>query len=188
MAKIEINTGDEDSPRDENGAADDVADQTAAADDAAGSADDAMETLKRDLVELDDKYKRALADYQNYARRARLEAEHARKQQLQDVARKLLTVLDHFDHALQVDPQKVAAQSVIDGVKIVHDELVKTLAHFGIERMTVQVGEPFDPNRHEALMRQAVEDLESNHVSQELQPGYMLGEQTLRPAKVAVSE
>lgn len=188
MAKIEINSGDDEPLRSDDAIMEgevSMNDQQAAIN---ASADDAMEVLKRDLAELDEKYKRALADYQNYARRARLEAEQARKQQLQDVAKKILTVLDHFDHALQVDPQKVEAQSVFDGVKIVHDELIKTLAQFGIKRMAVEVGEPFDPNRHEALMRQTVEDLDSNHVSQELQPGYTIGDQTLRPAKVAVSE
>jgi hypothetical protein len=56
------------------------------------------------------------------------------------------------------------------------------------EQVEVTPGEPFDPNRHEALMRTPHEQVASDHVVQQLQPGYRLGEKTLRPAQVSVAE
>ncbi|MFW6033239.1 MAG: nucleotide exchange factor GrpE, partial [Phycisphaeraceae bacterium] len=57
-----------------------------------------------------------------------------------------------------------------------------------IERIEAQPGEPFDPNRHEALMRQASDEVESGHVTTQFQPGYVLSDKTIRPAQVAVAE
>lgn len=150
--------------------------------------EDPITVLQRDLDELNDKYKRAMADYQNYARRAQLEMANARQQQLRDVARDLLTVLDHFDRAMQVDPKTATVQGLFDGVGIVQNELAQVLQRFGVLRIVVEVGDEFDPNLHEAMMRQAVEGLESNRIAEELQPGYRIGDVALRPVKVAVTE
>jgi molecular chaperone GrpE len=142
-------------------------------------------------AERDDLYgrlARVSAEYQNYARRAAQNVTDASDQQLMKIARALLTPMDHFDHALSFDPRKATAQSLLAGVQIVRDELYKTLDQFGIKRLEVKVGEDFDPVRHEAVMRTAVEGLAGGKVASQLQPGYLVGEKTLRPAKVAVAE
>ena len=144
-------------------------------------------TLQTELDDLHDRLLRVTADYQNFARRSQQNVIEARQQQVTDMARALLTVLDHFDRALEGDHSKVSAQSLLEGVKIVRDELLKTLERFGVKRMAVKQGEPFDPARHEALMHQAVEGLEPHHVANELAPGYTLNDRTLRPAKVSVT-
>ena len=71
---------------------------------------------------------------------------------------------------------------------IVRDELLKALSRFGVKRLEVAAGELFDPTRHEAMMRQASDEIDSNHVTSQLQPGYTLGDKTIRPAKVSVAE
>lgn len=139
-------------------------------------------------AEMESKYLRAAADLQNYAKRTRQNIADARQQQLMDVARALVTVLDHFDHALEVDPDSTSADALLKGVRIVRDELLGSLERFGVKRFEAKQGEQFDPNRHEAMMRQAVEGLEPDCVAAQLQPGYMLEEKTLRPAKVSVTE
>lgn len=147
-----------------------------------------LEALRRERDEFKDKHLRALADLQNYRRRADLNAQQARDLQLMDIARALVTVMDHFDRALEVDPAKASIDSVLQGLRIVHDELLATLGRFGIERYEAAPGEPFDPSRHEAMMRQKVEGVEPDHIGSQFQPGYRLGDKTIRPAKVTVTE
>jgi molecular chaperone GrpE len=147
-----------------------------------------IDDLRRERDELKDKYLRSVADYQNYARRSDQNAAAARDQQLADLAKALLPVLDHFDRALEMDPQAATPQSVMEGVRIVHGELLRTLERFGVQRVDVKAGDEFDPNRHQALMRQKAQGVKSGHVSQQFQPGYVLGERTIRPAQVSVAD
>lgn len=149
---------------------------------------DEVTQLRRERDEFESKYLRAAADMQNYARRAQQNVTDARDQQLMDVTRALVTVVDHFDLAIQIDPEKSSAKDVISGVQMVRDELLSTLERFGVQRIDARRGDEFDPNRHEAVMRQAVEDLDTDHVAEQFQPGYALGDKTLRPAKVIISE
>lgn len=146
------------------------------------------QVLRRERDELEARLLRVSADYQNYVRRSQQNTTAATEQQLMEMARALLTVMDHFDHALNVDPDSSTPQSLLQGVQIVRDELLKTLEQFGVQRFDVAVGDEFDPTQHQAMMRQTAEGLESNHVAAQLQPGYSLGDKTLRPAKVAVTE
>ncbi len=141
---------------------------------------------ERDAME--DKLRRTMADYQNFARRAEQNVVVARQQQLMDVAKQLVSVLDHFDHALAADPEKTSSADLLKGVSIVHEELLRVLSNFGIQRLDVEPGEPFDPNRHEALMRQPSDEIESDHITAQLQPGYVIEDKTIRPAKVSIAE
>lgn len=156
----------------------------------AGNAEqpDPLADMRAERDALEDKLKRTMADYQNFARRAEQNVVVARRQQLIDVAKQLVTVLDHFDHALAADAEKASAADLLKGVGIVRDELMRALSSFGVQRLDVEPGEVFDPNRHEALMRQPGGEIESNHVTMQLQPGYMLNDVTIRPAKVSIAE
>lgn len=147
-----------------------------------------MADLTTRISELESKLLRAAADYQNYVRRAQQNVSAAREQQTMDVARDLLTVLDHFDTALAVDIEKTSARSLLDGLVIVRNELLRTLERYGVKRITADVGQEFDPNHHEALMRQKLPNVKSGHITQQLQVGYTIGPRTLRPVKVAVAE
>jgi molecular chaperone GrpE len=143
--------------------------------------------LRAERDELESKLLRVSADYQNFARRAQQNVDAAVEQKLMDVARGLVTVMDHFDRALEGQAEGEAA-GVLQGVTMVHNELLATLNRFGIERVDVEPGTEFDPNRHEALMRQPSDEYESNHVTMQLQPGYVIGEKVIRPAQVGVAE
>lgn len=147
-----------------------------------------LEELQRQRDDFEQKMLRYAADYQNLARRSEQNVVNAREQQAMDLAKHLVVVLDHFDHALAVDPEKVSAKDLLQGVEIVQSELFNVLRRFGIERVDAKPGDTFDPTRHEAMMRQKAEGIESGHVAQQFQPGYMLREKTVRPAKVVVAE
>lgn len=172
-------------------------DNTSEADslDFAREAEAAERTVEQDLAdlaqrcaELESKLLRAHADYQNFARRSQMNVNAAKDQQTGEMAKDLLPVLDHFDIALGVDPSKATAQSLMQGITMVRDELMRTLSNHGIKRITATKGDEFNPNLHEALMRQKADGIATNHIVAQLQPGYMLGERTLRPAKVSVAE
>lgn len=149
--------------------------------------EDRVADLERDLKAAQEEVLRAVADYQNFARRARQNITEARQQQLVDAAKPLLPVLDHFDRALHVDPATATVESLLQGVQMVREELLKALNTLGISRLEAKPGEPFDPHHHEALMHQPVEGMEPNRVAAQLEVGYKLGSITLRPAKVSVT-
>lgn len=135
-----------------------------------------------------DTERRALADYQNALRRADIREQQARDGQTRTIASSLAGVLDHFDQALKVDPAKATAADVLAGVSIVHGELVKALASFGVSRIEAKPGDAFDANAHQALMKMKVEGVKEGQVAMCFQTGYRLGEMIIRPAQVAVAE
>lgn len=148
---------------------------------------DAVSALQAERDELESKLLRVSADYQNFARRSQQNVQAAGEQKLMDIARAMTSVLDHFDRALE-GHSKDEADGVLQGIFMVRDELLSTLNRFGIERIDVEPGTEFDPNRHEALMRQPSEDIASNHVTMQMLPGYVLGEKIIRPAQVGVAQ
>jgi molecular chaperone GrpE len=152
------------------------------------SLEEKLAALQAERDELYARLQRVSADYQNYVRRSAQGVNDACDQQLMKVARALLVPMDHFDQALSFDPQKTTAQSLLEGVQIVRDELYKTLEQFGVRRLEVTPGDRFDPARHEAVTRIPAEGLSSEQVAAQLQPGYLVGDRTLRPAKVAVAQ
>lgn len=149
---------------------------------------DELAVIRTELEDTQQRLLRVSADYQNYIRRSHGNIESARQEQLADVAKSLLVVLDHFDRALEVDPAKTDTAGLLKGVQIVRDELVNALERFAIRQQKIKPGDEFVPGSHEAVMQQEVPDMEPGKVAAVLQAGYELGERTLRPAKVSVSK
>ena len=143
--------------------------------------------LRAELDEAVEARKRALADFANYQRRALENEGRAGRNATMSVIRSLLGVLDHFDLALGQDPRQITAQQLFGGVQMVRNELDAVLERHGVSRIRPQVGEEFDPMRHEAVMRQAARDVPPGHVAAALQAGYALGDVVLRPARVVVA-
>ncbi len=164
----------------------DIADSAADMEAEAAEASKAAEAAQAEIVDLKSKLVRWQADFQNYQRRAARELLESRQNADADFAKAMLQVLDHFDLALSVDPAKVDAKSLLDGMKITYDELRKVLAARGIESYD-PTGQPFDPHFHEAVMQEA-SDQPSMTVIQTFQQGYKIGQRVLRPAKVKVSK
>jgi len=146
-----------------------------------------IDDLQSQLAEADARYKRALADYQNYQRRAIENERRAREEGMASVVESLIPVLDNFRLALQLDPKETSAEQIFGGVRVILDELSKTLGAYGVATIEPQPGEEFDPMRHDAMMRQPSDEVEPGAVVAMLQSGYALGERVVRPAKVSVS-
>lgn len=149
---------------------------------------DPLATLAQERDQVEEKLARLSADYHNFIRRSRTQLEAELQEQLLDVGKALVIVLDQLDHALEADPDKTSNEDLLVGVKIVRDELLKALEGFDIKRLDAKRGQEFDPTRHEALMRQEDDEIESNHIVAQLQPGYILGDKTIRPAKVTLAQ
>ncbi len=152
--------------------------------------DDALrfvEQLQAALDEAQAARQRALADFSNYQRRALENEQRARSDGMNAVVQSLLPVLDHFDLTLGQDPEMLTIDKLMDGVQIVRDEFTAALQRHGVNLVMPAIGDEFDPNVHEAMMRQPAEGVAPNHIVMVMQPGYMLGERVLRPAKVAVA-
>lgn len=141
--------------------------------------------LRPQEAELENKLMRLHADFDNFRKRtARERLEQAILAEAAVVA-SLLPVLDNFDRALANLPQEGDA-SWATGVQLVHKQLLDVLGQQGLERIDCQ--QPFDPNIHEAVMREVCDnDEDEGTILQELQPGYLYQAKLLRPSMVKVA-
>jgi molecular chaperone GrpE len=159
-----------------------------AADQAESVIDEQFQTLQAERDELEAKLMRTAADYQNFVRRSQTNLDATKQETLMKVAKAIVGVLDNFDRALEVDAQKTTAADVQQGVDSIRASLLQALEGFGLQKITVEPGDEFDPNLHEALMRQPTEGVESDHIAAQFMPGYVLNDQPVRPAQVSVAE
>jgi molecular chaperone GrpE len=147
---------------------------------------------------------RTQADFENFRKRVAKEAVQAKERGVAVLATELLPALDNLDRALAAaaSPRPAgggpvrsdggpggAAEdtSLLQGVKLVREELAAALARAGVESFS-PTGEPFDPSLHEAMAQQPVAGVASGSVAEVYQDGYRLGEQLIRPARVVVAE
>ncbi len=149
--------------------------------------EETISRLQREKEETNQRLLRTIADYQNSQRRAISNEKEAKSQGVRSVTLNMLTVLDHFDLALGVDTTKASAQDVVNGVKLIRDELMRVLTTHGVAPINPQAGDEFDPQRHQAVMQDmTTEGVEPGRITRTLQPGYSLDDRVVRPAMVAV--
>lgn len=149
-----------------------------------------VELLQTEKQQLFEQLQRLSADYMNYQKRAPKQVADSIAYEKKAIFRSLLPSLDNFQHALAgaANAQgEEAMDKVIHGIQLVFDHMVDALKAHGIRRMEA-VGEPFDPTLHEAMMQRTEEDKPDFIVLEEFQPGYLLNDQVLRPAKVIVNK
>jgi molecular chaperone GrpE len=127
---------------------------------------------------------RTQAEFENYQKRARRDAEEERKYALWPLARDLLQPLDNLERALASTKEETPLSK---GVGMVLGQLVEALKRNEIRRIEA-VGKPFDPNQHEAVMQQPSADHPPGTVLQVLEQGYQYRERILRPAKVILAK
>jgi molecular chaperone GrpE len=126
---------------------------------------------------------RTQADFENYRKRVARDAAVAQDRGAAKLAKELLPALDNLDRAIEAAEDE---DPLLAGVRLVRSELGAALARLGIEAFA-PLGEPFDPNRHEAMVQQPVEGAASGTVAEVYQPGYRMGETVIRPARVLVA-
>lgn len=137
------------------------------------------------IAELNERIVRLTADFDNFRKRAQREKDEARQFANQGLLEKLLPVLDNFEMALMA--VKDADPSVRDGVQMILDQLLGVLKESGVEPVDA-MGQPFDPNLHEALSQEETTEVEEGTVVQQVQRGYKLNDRLVRPARVVVAK
>lgn len=145
----------------------------------------AMAELKARADDNWDRYLRAAAETENVRKRASRDVEHARKYALEGFGTEMLAVRDSLELGLEA-VESADADSIAEGSKATLKLLSAALERFGIVEID-PVGEPFDPERHEAINMQPSADAEPGSVLSVVQKGYSLNGRLLRPAMVVVA-
>lgn len=152
----------------------------------AGEADELRAKLaaaEQDLAN----HKLQLAEYVNARKRLLQAAEVEKKYFAESLAKDLLTALDNLDRALDAAKKAGDNGPLAVGVSATASQFLDVLRRHGVTKIEVKPGDAFDPNRHEAVMQQPAEGIETGHIVLVLQQGFLLHDRVLRPATVIVA-
>jgi molecular chaperone GrpE len=150
--------------------------------DRAGQADLEQGDLTAALARTEDLYKRALADLDNYRKRAGRELERRTAEVTESVLMDWLEAVDSVERAIQMEPDGPCR----DGLQAVLGQMDTVLRRQGAQRIGER-GEPFDPERHDAVAVRASDDAPDQTVLEVQRPGFTLGARVVRPAQVVVA-
>lgn len=167
-------------------AADVEADGGDEADSGLKAKDEEIESLKQQVETEENKYLKLYAEFENFKRRNRQEMETNNKYKHQEMVEDLLPIIDNFERALKIEGGSESFNSLLKGVEMVYNDLVNTLMKHDVREIE-SVGQPFDPNYHQAVMTEA-SDEDDGIVIEEFQKGYILKDRVIRPSMVKVSE
>lgn len=146
-----------------------------------------LDGLKAKGQEYLDGWQRALADFSNYKRRVERDQTINYQNAIGSVVKRYLPVLDDLERALANRPQDGEGASWSNGIELIYRKLVMALEADGVLEMQAE-GEPFDPNKHEAISQEPSVSHASGEIIDVLQKGYQIGDRVLRPAIVRVAE
>jgi molecular chaperone GrpE len=149
------------------------------------SAAEQIERLKQERDEFRDQALRGRAEFANYQKRAKQQADADRAYAGSALARDLLEPIDNLERAIEA-LRASGALGVTAGLDMVQKQLLDILAKHGVEPIPAQ-GNPFDPNLHDAVLQQPSLEHPAGTVVAELSRGYTMRDRVLRPSKVAVS-
>lgn len=144
-----------------------------------------LEDLEKQIEELTLALQRERADAINVRRRSEEERASLGSYYKSNIVRELLPVIDNFERALKHIPKDLSGNDFIKGIQSIIKQFEETLAKLGVERIK-SVGEPFDPNLHEAISMEEGKG-KKEVVSEELQAGYRLGDEIIRHSIVKVT-
>jgi molecular chaperone GrpE len=163
------------------------ADEAVAADHVSGNSglEAKLSEKEKEAADNYDKYLRAVADLDNYKKRAAKEKADIIKYGKEEVIKDVLPFVDSLDRALEHAESSADIQSFKEGLKLIQDQLFSCLKKHGVEAIEC-TGKDFDPNFHEAMMQVESEHHEANKVINEFQRGYLLNGRLLRPSRVSV--
>lgn len=147
---------------------------------------DIADKAEAEAAEMKELAQRLKAEFDNYRKRTMQEKELWKYQALESLLADLLSVLDDFGRALDAARNAKEAQSVVEGIEMISSRLFRMLAGHGLERIAC-VGETFDPEVHEAVLREECSTAAAGTILEELQPGYRFKDQILRHPKVKVA-
>ncbi|MCG8334806.1 MAG: nucleotide exchange factor GrpE [Proteobacteria bacterium] len=144
---------------------------------------------KKELADKDDKFMRLAAEFENYKKRTTQEMQSRIKFASQPLALNIITGLDNLERALvqAKEEENEQLKEFVRGVEMVQQQLFEALKQNNIERVYPK-GEPFDPNKHEAMGVIETDEIEPDHIAEVFQAGYFLHDRVIRPAMVQVAK
>ncbi len=147
-----------------------------------------LESAEQQVQDHYDRLLRLSAEFDNYKKRVTREMRDLAKYANEKLIIDLLTVVDNLERAIDSAAQDSGADdALVQGVHLTLNEISKILERNRVEPVKA-LGEPFDPNFHQAMMQKEVEDQPANTVIQEMQKGYVIHDRLLRPSMVVVSK
>ena len=153
--------------------------------------EDLIEKLNEEITDLKDQRLRAIAELENFRKRAEKDQSDALKYGISNFAKEIITIRDNIERAQSSISEEAknneANKSVIEGIDLIAQSVVSTFEKIGIKKIE-SLNEKFDHNLHQAMMEIENDDLEPGTIVQELIPGYTLHDRLLRPAMVGVSK
>lgn len=145
----------------------------------------ALEAAVREKDELFDRWLRLQAEFDNFRKRTRKEMEESRSKGAEDLVVKLLPVIDNLERAI-ASAENEPSIGLAEGVRMIHKQFLTVLEGVGVTPIQA-IGNPFDPNLHEAVAYETSDEYPEGTVMEELLRGYILGEKVLRASMVKVS-
>lgn len=154
---------------------------------ATGSDVKSVEQLEAENRDIQDRLLRLAAEFENYKKRMVRDKQSALKYAEEGVLKDMLPTLDNLERALHLEEGTNDVKTLIEGVELTLKALQTTLAKYGLEAIE-SVGQPFDPNLHEALVMEASDEVPAQSVIRAFEKGYNYKDRLLRAAKVVVSK
>ena len=155
------------------------------------SPEDLIEKLNEEITGLKDQRLRAIAELENFRKRAEKDQSDALKYGISNFAKEIINIRDNIERAQGSISDEAknneAIKSVIEGIDLIAQSVVSTFEKIGIKKIE-SLNEKFDHNLHQAMMEIENEELEPGTIVQDLIPGYTLHDRLLRPAMVGVSK
>ena len=146
-----------------------------------------IKVLEQDIIQYKELALRKAAEFENYKRRTEHDQLNLLKYAAESLIIKLLPTIDDLERSLEHMTEETDVQKIKEGVQLIYNKFVKTLADQGVQKME-SIGKPFSVEFHEALMQRADDSVPPHTVIDELETGYMYKDRVIRHAKVIVSE
>ncbi|MBW4934448.1 nucleotide exchange factor GrpE [Marinobacter sp. F4206] len=173
------------------GATEAAAEEAQAEDEFVEGEDSEVDALRAQVKEAQEQMLRSQAEMQNVRRRAEIDVEKAHKFALEKFVKELLPVADSLEKAVESTEANEntgeLVASIREGVEMTLNLFMNSLGKFNVEQLN-PVGEPFDPQQHEAMSMVPAPDAEPNSVVAVVQKGYLLNGRVVRPAMVMVAK
>ena len=155
------------------------------------TSEDIIDKLNEEISSLKDQRLRAIAELENFRKRAEKDQSDALKYGISNFAKEIINISDNIERAQSSIPEEAknneTIKPVIEGIDLIAQSVVTTFEKIGIKKIE-SLNEKFDHNLHQAMMEIENDDLEPGTIVQELIPGYTLHDRLLRPAMVGVSK
>ena len=155
-------------------------------DSAANSGETSVENLQAQLADAEKRVLLAHADLENFRRRNRREMQDQMRYASLTLMTEILESVDNLQRAIEAYETEPNGDGLVEGVKLVSQQIAASLENHGCKKINA-VGQPFDPNLHQAIQMQPSAEHAANLVAADLRPGFQLHERVIRPSQVFVS-